>query len=165
MKLRKFKILGIVLLTIICITGGCSVYHHILPSDARKILDNAQTITVYLLDPDSIYEKDKDETAEKFQGYKVEKTKVVTDRSVIGNLIGKIKMAVLHTTFDYWQIMCFNPRHGIQATTEDGECYLLICFECSQIECITAKGHFHSNMDDNAKEILVGLVGAGNPTH
>ena len=97
-----------------------------LPADGTQILEKADSIELYSLDPDKKARKPG-------TGFR--------DWQVLGQttLSGEDKKAIVKALqkgiadSDGSVAACFNPRHGIEATYDGKKVELVICFECSSI--------------------------------
>ena len=123
--------------------GSVRAQDNKLPAEARHILEKADQLTLYSIDPRTEKEAPKDG----FHGYKVLGTTTLkgdTQKKVVAGILkgmeGKIEPA-----------KCFEPRHGIVATHEGKSVALVICFECAQ---------FYVHLD-SAKEPRRLLIGKG----
>ena len=100
-----------------------------LPKEAKAILDQAEQIDLYSLDPAGGMLK-KDAEKDGFHGWKVlGKTKLADAKE------RKKVMAALHKGIaaGFGPAGCFHPRHGIRATLKDKTVDLVICFECGSM--------------------------------
>jgi hypothetical protein len=98
-----------------------------LPADAAAVLEKAEEIELYSLEPDK---KAKKEGAG-LRGWEVlGKTTLSGDekRAIVKALQKGIAAS------DGSAAACFNPRHGIRATHDGKTVELVICFECLSID-------------------------------
>lgn len=98
-----------------------------LPDAAKSLLDKAEQIELFSLDPSREEEKPKVE----FHGWKVLGSTIIKD---------KVKTKALEAVYagikesDGTAARCFIPRHGIRAQLDKKTVDLVICFECYQIQ-------------------------------
>ena len=100
-----------------------------LPADAQAVLDKAEEIELYSLDPAE--NADAEKPKEQFHGWRVLGKTTVTkgDKKDVVEALGKgIKGS------DGSVAACFNPRHGIRATHDKKTVELVICFECLSMQ-------------------------------
>lgn len=100
-----------------------------LPKEAKAILDQAEQIELYSLDPTGGMLK-KDVEKDGFHGWKVlGKTKLADAKE------RKKVMTAIHKGIadSFGPAGCFHPRHGIRATLKDKTVDLVICFECASM--------------------------------
>jgi hypothetical protein len=100
-----------------------------LPEKAAEILERADRIELYSLEPEPDPKAAKDPTATFFRGWLVlGKTVIKEDKTrktvqdVLDVSIGRGRVA-----------MCFDPRHAIRATRGDKTVDMVICFRCGQV--------------------------------
>ena len=67
-----------------------------------------------------------------FHGYKVLATTRIEEAETRKNLISALVQSTHESKGD--AALCFNPRHGIRATTQGKHADLVICFECLQMK-------------------------------
>ena len=97
-----------------------------LSKEAKAVLDQAEQIELYSLDPAGGPLK-KDAEKNGFHGWKVlGKTKLADAKT------SKKVMAAIYKGIPegFGPAGCFHPRHGIRATLKDKTVDLVICFEC-----------------------------------
>jgi hypothetical protein len=98
-----------------------------LPEAVQSLLDKAEQIELFSLDPSRDTEKPKVD----FHGWKVLGSTVIKD---------KVKTKALESVYtgikesDGIAARCFIPRHGIRAQFDKKTVDLVICFECLQIQ-------------------------------
>ncbi len=97
-----------------------------LPSSVAKALREADSFELLSLDP-AHNRPDAD-----FHGYKVLGRMQITDPATRRKLYDALQAGAS------WNppvgMKCFDPRHAISVTTNGHNTYLLICFECLQVE-------------------------------
>jgi hypothetical protein len=108
-----------------------------LPKEAKAILEGAEKIELYSLDPaDGKLPKD----ADGFHGWKVLGKTEIKD----ADTRKKVRAAINKGIADSSGVAgCFKPRHAIRATTKDKTVDLIICFECMWME-VHAKDKKHA---------------------
>jgi hypothetical protein len=106
------------------VLSGCSSQR--LPAEAATVLDKADEITLYSLNPDKKAKKE----GEGLRGWEVlgQTTLTGEDKKAIVKALNKAIAAS-----DGSVAGCFNPRHGIKATHGGKTVELVICFECLSI--------------------------------
>ena len=100
-----------------------------LPKEAKAILDGAEKMELYSLDPAGGPLK-KDAAKNGFHGWKVlGKTQLKEAKT------RKSVMTAIHKGIpeNFGAAGCFHPRHGIRATLKDKTVDLVICFECGSM--------------------------------
>src|SRR4051812_18898683 len=97
-----------------------------LPAGAGAVLDKADEITLYSLNPD----KKEKKPGTGLQGWQVlgQTTLSGEDKKAIVKALNRAIAAS-----DGSVAACFNPRHGIKATHDGKAVELVICFECLSI--------------------------------
>src|SRR5262245_20526938 len=98
-----------------------------LPEDAKAILEKADQLELLSVHPERPQEKPKDE----FHGWKVLGRTVVKDADTRKAIRAAISKGVAESQ---GVAGCFNPRHGIRATSGGKTVDLVICFECWWME-------------------------------
>ena len=97
-----------------------------LPDEVKAILDKADRLEVYSLDPKPLKDK-----TDGFHGFKpLDKTEV-KEADTRKDLVKALTKGVEENTSG--PAFCFNPRHGIHAVKDKKSVDLVICFECAQI--------------------------------
>jgi hypothetical protein len=129
----RFRVKGaltiLLLLTISACTRAKSTNNRI-PENVQQVLENVSQLTLFSIDP-NLAPLD---AAEKqtFHRYgilgKLEVTSPDSRRQVLQALQKDI------STWDGNYVMCFNPRHGIRATSGSISFDFLICYECARVE-------------------------------
>lgn len=93
------------------------------------ILSAADSWTIYALDP---YPHEAPPTeGHDFHGYNVRGETTLTDLATRAEVAAALVAGMAGN--DDMVAACFDPRHGIRATTDVGTVDLVICFECLQI--------------------------------
>ncbi len=128
------------LCVIITVPLGCSPKKaaNAIPSSALAILENAERLEVFSIDPPMHFAVDPNPSPvcskfEPFHGYRVLGSVAVVDKNVRVELA-----ALLEKAADDNQGMvaaCFNPRHGIRAIQGGQVADFVICFECLSASC------------------------------
>jgi hypothetical protein len=104
------------------------VYENRLPDAAQAILEKADRMELFSLDPKRATKKPKQD----FHGWKVLGQTVVKGRKVRKRIVTAVEKGIAKS--DGSAAACFDPRHGIRATHKGKSVDLVICFECLQIE-------------------------------
>lgn len=97
-----------------------------IPPAARAILEKADQIEVYSLDPNP--SKD---AKEAFHQYPVLGKVVVKDDKTRKALVAALMEGAREN--EGYTKFCFDPRHGIRATVDGKSLDLVICFQCLQV--------------------------------
>ena len=114
-----------------------------LPMELQNFLKNADTFTLFSIEPIPDYEHKSTNT---FLGYAIVGQLDIHSPSTKEKLIAALDDGIRD---EYKSVPpgvevappnCFNPRHGIRAKKGDETIELLICFECSQIQVSSNKG-------------------------
>jgi hypothetical protein len=100
-----------------------------LPQNVQTMLENADTFTLFSLNPDPDI---RHQAKEDFQDYEILGQLNIPSRATRTKLIDALNEGIAAS--DQTANMCFNPRHGIRAKKGNETVELLICFECRQIE-------------------------------
>jgi hypothetical protein len=102
-----------------------------LPADVLAVLDKAEAIELYSLDPADRGEKEIKDDKKAFHGWKV-----LGQTTLKGDARKAALEAVLKGVKDSdgSAARCFIPRHGIRAVAGDKTADLVICFQCLQIQ-------------------------------
>ena len=109
-----------------------------LPRKAAKLLRAADTIEVYSLHPES-------EGEPRFHGWKVLGKVAVRGPKRKGLAESVIRHMLPHGMM---YAACFNPRHGLRASSPQGTVDFVICFECAGVEVYYSKeGATKANTD------------------
>ncbi len=95
-----------------------------LPDKAKTVLDKAETIEVYSLDPGD------NNDPKGFHGWKVLGKTAVKDAAKRTELLGALEQGLAESQGG---AKCFIPRHGVRATYDGQTVDLVICFECSWV--------------------------------
>ena len=117
-------------------TNSLSPQSASLPAELENLLTNADTFTLFSINPDNYFYHKSTNT---FQGYvilgQLDVKSVETRTKLIADLDDGIRQVAKSEAGGlYISTGCFNPRHGIRAKKGDNSVELLICFECGQIE-------------------------------
>jgi hypothetical protein len=130
MRTAPFLALALVGLLLPSVSGRADEPKKI-PEKAQTILDKAESLEVWSLEPD----REKDAGKESFHGWKVlGKTTVKADGkkplldALTKGLAEKAEGA-----------RCFIPRHGVRAVVDDVTVDLVICFECEWVHAYIDK--------------------------
>lgn len=110
-----------------------------IPAEIKKTLETGERFVLLSLDPaDPALRPESDPPPkETFHDYAVLGKAEIRDQQERTNLLRALYKAVADS--DGSVAACFNPRHGVSATSGGDTVELLICFECSSIETFT--GH------------------------
>jgi hypothetical protein len=101
-----------------------------LPADANTVLDKADEIELFSVNPDKSAKKPTSE----LQGWEIlGKTTLSGDEKAA--IIRALRKGIAAS--DGSAAACFNPRHGIKATHDGTTVELVICFECLSISGYT----------------------------
>src|SRR5262249_35831881 len=101
-----------------------------LPKEAKEVLDGAEKIELYSLDPaDGKPTKD----ADGFHGWKVLGRTEIKDADTLKKVRAALDKGIAEGE---GAAACFKPRHGIRATVKDKTVDLVICFECLTIQAV-----------------------------
>lgn len=96
-----------------------------------EFLSKSEHIEIFRLVPDLVEKPDKKDEAKLFRKYQITATVSVKndeDRKAVAAYLGK----ALHWN-KLREALCFNPRHGVRATTGKETFDFLICFECCRV--------------------------------
>jgi hypothetical protein len=122
--MTSLRCVHLVLLAGLCLVGVACGADNKLPDNITAILDKADQVELYSLDPSR--QKEIPAGAD-FHGWKVlGKTTVKDDARKA--LIAALKKGIKDS--DGTVAACFNPRHGIRATVDGKTADVVICFEC-----------------------------------
>jgi hypothetical protein len=100
-----------------------------LPPKVQAVLENADTFTLFSLNPDPGIRHHK--AKEDFQHYEILGQLNIPSRTTRTKLIDALNAGIAAS--DQTAGMCFNPRHGIRVKKGKDTVELLICFESRQI--------------------------------
>jgi hypothetical protein len=105
-----------------------------IPEAAGKLLDKAETIELYSLDPELKTDKEGKvvEVKDGFHGWKVLGKTAVKDGATRKRLADALRLAA-EDNFGM-VAACFNPRHGLRLAGGGKTVDLVICFECLSVE-------------------------------
>jgi hypothetical protein len=95
------------------------------PGDSLQVLEQAETMQLFSLQPESSAESD-------MRGWKVLGQLPITDPAVRTHLVSSLR-AAMEDQFA-GRRPCFRPRHAIRATKQDQTIDVLICFECGRVQ-------------------------------
>jgi hypothetical protein len=117
-------------------TNSLSPQSASLPTELENLLTNADTFTLFSINPDTYFYHKSTNT---FQGYAIlgqlDVNPVKTRAKLIADLDDGIRQVAKSEAGGlYVSTGCFNPRHGIRAKKGDQIIELLICFECGEIQ-------------------------------
>jgi ketosteroid isomerase-like protein len=103
-----------------------------IPAKAQELLDGAEELELYSLDPQESLDERKRDPKSGFHGYKVLGKTTVKDATTRKKLVASLKQGV---DDNYGAVAgnCFDPRHGIQVTHKDMTMDFVICFQCSWV--------------------------------
>jgi hypothetical protein len=99
-----------------------------LPAKVKAILDKADQLELLSLDPDSKKPKAKDD----YHGWHVLGTTVVKKAEVRKLILEALVKGIAES--EEHGAKCFEPGHGIQATSGGKTVDLVICFECKWVD-------------------------------
>lgn len=122
------------LLIAVNLLGGCG-------GPSQVVSTTPQKMTLYSIDPMSIYDDKKVEQREKFHGYAVLGKVEITDAVKRTELAAALNESISKRGVN--QYKCFEPRHGVIAIDGDETKEFVICFECRNVQ-IYGKGS-HEN--------------------
>ncbi|MGH7977918.1 MAG: hypothetical protein ACREE6_00985 [Limisphaerales bacterium] len=117
---------GAALLSVPCCDAFGKAVH--LPPDVQKVLENADTFTLFSINPEPDYEHKAKRT---FQDHEILGQLKIRSTATRKELIDALNEGI--SAAGLWGMQCFNPRHAIRAEKGDKTVELLICFECRQI--------------------------------
>jgi hypothetical protein len=101
-----------------------------IPDAARAILEKAERIELFSLDPQEPDEVPKDG----FHGWRVLGKTAVKQAGARKRLVEALAKGV--SQYKGGPAKCFNPRHGIRATRGGKTADFVICFECYQARVV-----------------------------
>jgi hypothetical protein len=128
----------------------------LLPADARQIVENADVMTVYALNPDPLAAGEP-----RFQDYAIVSSQTVP-KAGTRRQIATLLMAGV--TEGGERAACFDPRHGVRATRGDSSIDLLICFECSQVRAHRGTVRTDAPTSSAAKSALDAVLAPSEPS-
>lgn len=106
-----------------------------LPETAVTILEQADQFELIGLNPSPL------RGGAGFYGHAILEKTEIKDKETRKKLISALMASMRESRGDV--AMCFNPRHGIRATSKGGHADLVICFECLQAKLYgESKGKF-----------------------
>jgi hypothetical protein len=108
-----------------------------IPEPARTALQKAEQFELFSLDPNPFGKRD--DTSERFHGFKVLGKFEVKKAAVRRNLIAAFNASVKES--DGKAFECFNPRHGLRIMHNGKPIDLLICFECKNVMSFNEDGN------------------------
>jgi len=126
--MKSFLLTAFFCLGLCAVPPDASAQNRPLPASAVAILDKAETIELYSLDPSSELEKLKDGG---FRGWKV-LGKTTVSREMKATVLKSLYKGIAENKGK--AAFCFIPRHAIRATHDGKTVDLVICFECYQIQ-------------------------------
>src|SRR5262249_16382704 len=132
-----------VLSVLALVPSGCGGQR--LPADAKTVLEKADEIELYSINPDKKAKKE----GTGLQGWEVlgKTTLSGENKKAIVKALNKAIAAS-----DGSVNKCFNPRHGIKATHDGKTVELVICFECLSISGWTDGEPFSVLTSDQAED-------------
>jgi hypothetical protein len=117
----------------------------LLPSDARRILEDPEQLILLSLDPETMAKDPEtgdfiyDCSGGKFYGCRVVGQMNIDGQERRGELIKALYNGI---TADRIRVrMCFEPHHGIRAVRGQNVLDLVICFMCSRIHMHSGAGN------------------------
>jgi len=115
-------------------SGASEAKRNALPAEAMKVLDKCDHFFLFSLDPllPSMFAEPTSPAPEDFHGYRILGKTEVRERAERAHLLRELYSGIAQAGIDAQK--CFNPRHGIRATSGGSNVDLLICFECFQIQ-------------------------------
>jgi len=115
---------GLTLLVVFFAWPGAAGADNKLPAAAQAILDKAEQLELYSLEPMPGQEKAPDG----FHGWKVLGKTEVKQADTRKKILSALNRGIAENTGKV--AACFRPRHGIRASHEGKSVDLVICFEC-----------------------------------
>jgi hypothetical protein len=116
-----------------------------IPAEALKVLDAAEKLTVYSLDPQKIGDKN----TVRFRSYPVLGTTELSTKDSREQLLAALQKGIKENPGDIAK--CFDPRHAIRAVANGKTVDLLVCFRCLQVEV-------YDSADEKSQKIKTVLV-------
>jgi hypothetical protein len=99
-----------------------------VPESVETILDKADKVELYSLEPEPDEKAAKDPKATQFHGY------LVLGKTTLGDANLKKARESLELGIGMGRVAkCFDPRHGIRVTKGEKTADMVICFRCGQI--------------------------------
>jgi len=126
---RGFIAVGVVVLVS---AGTGRAADNALPAKARAVLEKAETLDVYSLDPDTERDVTEERPKTGFRGWKILGKTTVQDADARKALLSALDKAVAGAPPRSKK--CFEPRHGVRATAGGKTVDLVICFACSEVQ-------------------------------
>lgn len=114
--------------------GAADAVRKSVPADAITAIENAETFTLYSLDPGRTGPKD---AKEKFYDWAVLGRTDVADSAVRKQLVAALWKGVAES--DGMVAGCFNPRHGVRVTHKGKTVDFILCFECLSVRVTDGK--------------------------
>jgi hypothetical protein len=112
-----------------------------LPDKAKAVLDKADQIVLFSLEPD-----DRKKVKDGFHGWMVLGQTTVKDADVRSQILTALYQGIAKS--DGNGAKCFDPRHGIRATADGKRVDLVICFECNWV-------YVYYDNDENRQHVAV----------
>jgi hypothetical protein len=138
-----------------------------VPADARSVLESADRLVLYSLDPLRDIERTDDERAKPFDGEMLRDWRVlgkveISDRKQIERLSEAFKSEVQNS--DGSVAACFWPRHAIRATRDGKEAEFILCFECLRAQAHSGSEEHVVPLEGKRKNVFdAPLLAAGVP--
>jgi len=132
-RLRKWR-RRLAIIAVLALVAVAAIYlFRGLPRVAAEAMRDADSFELLSLDPN----RGRDDAD--FHHFKVLGRAMVTDAATRNRLYRSLQSGAR------WNLpfpaMCFNPRHGIRATSGVSTVDLVICFECSQVQVWHGDSH------------------------
>jgi hypothetical protein len=112
-----------------------------LPDKARAILDKADQIVLYSLEPD-----ERKKVKDGFHGWQILGQTTIKEAAVRSQILTSVYQGTAKS--DGNGAKCFDPRHGIRATVNGKTVDLVICFECHWV-------YVYYDSDENRQHVAV----------
>lgn len=121
----------VILLIVLVLASGCSSTKNIQPKEVDLALDNAESITLYSLEPWS----NPEENNEKLHHVKV-LGKVALNKEQFAPVINVFRQAVINAKVNpsEYAVSCHDPRQAIRVIYKNNTYDLLICFACINMQ-------------------------------
>lgn len=132
MKLRGFLILFVLGFAIPANSWG---QKNKLPEEAKKILEKAESLELYSLDPDGSRRGPKPKN--NFHGWKILGKTTIKKAEDRQKLLQSLERGIRANSGIV--AGCFNPRHGIRATLKNETVDVVICFQCFSMQVVQGK--------------------------
>ena len=100
--------------------------------DAGEFLKDADRVTLYSLESESLHESGKKNQPELFHGYRVLGQLEITEKEAIDSIYQDLRGRV-YDELGSSDTCCFNPRHGLKVGKGKESMNFLICFQCCKI--------------------------------